>query len=167
MVGFQQGDYYFGAALSLFLKHNLDSRPSLISDTDKKSQLIKLCTDQSNDFYIYMKFRSDYNPKTDSSDLTSWTFPLYEKDKQRIEKIINDGIPIFIFLICGYQNEETGEIAVLCKQDYDQIKNQDSVTLNLRGDRPKKFLIHTGRAQNKTFKIDRNRIQKNFQAMIR
>lgn len=166
MVSFQQRDFYFGAALSLFFKHNLDSRPSLISDTDKTSQLIKLCTDRSDEFYIYMKFRSDYNPKDELSNLTSWTFPMYEKDKLTINKIIKDGVPIFIFLICGYQNEETGEIAVLCQQDYDKVKSQNSITLNLRGDRPKKFHIHTGRAKSETFPIDRNRIQQNFQTMI-
>jgi len=159
MPKFQQCHFYFGAAFSLFLKHNLDARPSLIGDVDKKTQFIRLCTDHSNDFCIYMKYTSDYKP-TKKEALTSWTIPLTSKDKSIIE---NQSAPVFLFFICGYEKEGTGEIVVVTPEDYEKIKNQNSVTINMIGKRPQEFLIHTGKAQSDTFKVKRNAIEHSFQ----
>ena len=163
MPKIQQRDFYFGAALSMFLKHNIDSRPSMIEETkDSSTQILKMCTDTSRDFYIYMKYTTDCR-LTKTEDLISWSFNFSSSDKSLIDSKIAENIPVYMFLICGIQSENSGEIAVLTPKEYQLIKHRNSITINLKGKRPQTFAVHIGKSRSDVIRVPRNSIMKHFQ----
>jgi len=150
MPKFKERDLYLGAALSLFLRYNTDAKPSMIERIDDKAQLIKMLTDTSDEFFVFMKYTTDCRYTADG--LISWQFALSPKDKNIIQNCIDSNHPVFIFFICGLnQDTKTGEIAIVTTDEYNDIKHKSSVTIKLKGKRPHYFDIHIGKAQDDVF----------------
>lgn len=160
MPKIQQRDFYFGAALSMFFKHNKDTRPSIIEAIENSSQIMKMTTNTSDDFYVFMKYTADKKLLRNDKK-KSWTFPLTEKDKTIIAKYHSDKVPLYLFFICGYNEEyKTGEIAVLTYDEYEKINHKQSVTITIAKSGDKHFNVHIGKAQEQTFPVATNRIEK-------
>ena len=160
MPKIQQRDFYFGAALSMFFKHNQDTKPSIIEAIENSSQIMKMTTNTSDDFYVFMKYTAD-KKLLKNDEKKSWSFPLTEKDKSIIAKYHSVGIPIYLFFICGYNEEyKTGEIAVLTYEEYEHIKHKSSLTITITKPGDKHFNVHIGKAQDQTFPVATNRIGK-------
>lgn len=96
----------------------------------------------------------------------SWTFQLSTKDKDIIEQYNSELTPLYLFFICGYDEEcKVGEIAILTHKEYENIKHKSSVTINIKKPRDKHFNIHIGKAEKDTFQIPTNRIEKRLQIL--
>ncbi len=156
----QQRDFYFGSALSMFFKHNQDTRPSIIEPIEDCSQIIKMSTNTTKDFYIFMKYTTKQK-SLENKNKRSWTFGLSSKDKKIINKYYSEDTPLYLFFICGYNEEcKNGEIAILTYNEYNEIKHKSSVTINIKKPRDKHFNVHKGKAEKDTFSIPTNRIEK-------
>lgn len=81
----QTQDFYFGACMFSFFKHNSDTTPSIIESTDE-IQVIKMTTNTSEDFYIIMKYTK--NCQNRKTIYKSWTFPITDKDREMIKNIM-------------------------------------------------------------------------------
>ena len=159
MPKYQQRDFYFGAALSLLFRYNNDSRPSLIESIDNTTQVMRMQTDTSKEFYVYMKYTTSCK-YTKKENLNSWSFQISEKDKTAIKEIKDSGFPLYLFFICGMDEEmKTGEIAIITGSEYDKISHKNSLTINTLGLKPRNFDIHYGKAHMDTFPVERNRIE--------
>ena len=92
----QTQDFYFGACMFSFFKHNSDTTPSIIESTDE-IQVIKMTTNTSEDFYIIMKYTK--NCQNRKTIYKSWTFPITDKDREMIKKYhdICENIYFFLF----------------------------------------------------------------------
>lgn len=130
-------DYYFGAALSIFLSKNEDSRPSLVECTDNSCQY-RMITDTSDDFYLYMKYTSKVELK---SDVQVWQFSLTQNDKDRIESCVSTGLKTYIVLVCGSNDYSDGEIAVLTYSEFSQVSHKTKIRIKLQGKRPQKYIV--------------------------
>ena len=107
-----------------------------------------------------MKYTAD-KKLLKNADKKSWTFPLTEKDKLIISQYHKVGLPVYVFFICGYNEEyKTGEIAVLTYEEYEKIRHKSSVTITKTKPRDKHFNVHIGKAQEQTISISTNRIEK-------
>lgn len=163
MPKLQQRDFYFGAALSQFFRYNNDAKPSLIESIDNNTQIIKMLTDTSKEFYVFMKYTASAK-LTKNEQLTSWAFQLSEKDKKTIQECLDNQENIYIFLICGLNSDcKGGEVAIIKPDEYREISHKNSITINQKGTRPKVFNLHKGKAQSETFPIARNRIEKKLE----
>lgn len=145
-------DFYFGAALSLFLSKNNDSRPSLVECSETSCQY-RMITDTSEDFYLYMKYTSH---GTVRGDERAWQFTLSNTDKDRINSCIKSGLKTYIILICGEESFCDGEIAVLTQKEYLTMAHKTAIRVKLQGKSPKKYIV-ADRQSNKVLLPDRNR----------
>ena len=161
MPKLKERDFYLGAALSSFLRYNFDTKPSMIERVDDKTQWIKMLTNSSQEFNIFMKYttKSVY----ENENQISWQFALNPKDKTVIQQCIDSGLNTYIFFVCGLKKPLSGEIAIMSIQEYNTIKHKSNLTIKLKGARPHVFTIHIGKANADTFSIDRNRIEKKFE----
>lgn len=158
MPKIQQRDFYFGAALSMFFKHNQDTKPSIIEAIEDCAQIIKMTTNTSNDFYIFMKYTTKQR-LLENKEKKSWLFQISQKDKEKIEKYNTNDTPIYLFFICGYNEDyKTGEIVVLTYNEYCKISHKSSVTVNKKNN-SKHFNIHIGKAEKDSFPVPTNRIE--------
>lgn len=159
MPKIQQRDFYFGAALSMFFKHNQDTKPSIIETIEDSSQIIRMTTNSGDDFYIFMKYTAKQK-HLENNKKKSWTFQLSKKDKDIITKYHSDNVPLYLFLICGYNEEyKTGEIVIITYEEFSKIKHKSSVTVNKYLNK-QHFDIHEGKADANTFPVYTNRIEK-------
>ena len=94
----QMQDFYFGACMFSFFKHNSDTTPSIIESTDE-TQVIKMTTNTSKDFYIIMKYTK--NCQNRKTIYKSWTFPITDKDREMISKYHHICENIYFFFVCG------------------------------------------------------------------
>lgn len=160
--GFQQRDFYLGACLFSFLKHNNDTTPSLIEKTDKYTQVIKMTTNTSNDFYIFMKYSQ--NPKETSITYKSWSFSLSSKDKSVIEKYHNLQNSVYLFFICAdsdtIDSDNLGEIAIYRYEDYLLFKDKSSITINIKKSSYRFFNLHISKSNEKIIRSRRTNIEK-------
>lgn len=154
MPKIQQRDFYFGAGLSMFFKHNKDSRPTLLESVDKKSKLFSMTTDTSEEFYVYMKYTEKEQPSKGENS-HKWHFPLTSTEKNILDECINSKLKVYIILICGSAPLKTGEIAILSQKEYEKIKNKTSITVKLPKN-GKKFTIPDSGGP---IRIDTNRIE--------
>ncbi|MCI8409268.1 MAG: hypothetical protein HFJ09_08385 [Lachnospiraceae bacterium] len=154
----QQRDFYLGACLFSFLNHNLDTTPSLIEKTDETTQIVKMTTNTSNDFYIFMKYTKDC--KSTNIIHKSWAFPLTEKDKNIIEKYHNLQCPVYLFFICCETELKNGEIAIYRYEDYLKIKNKSSITINIKKSSDHYFNLHVSKSRDKIIRSKRTNIAK-------
>lgn len=145
-------DYYFGAALSIFLSKNEDSRPSLVECSENSCQY-RMITDTSEDFYLYMKYASKGTIKAGEQ---IWQFNLSSTDKDRIENCASSGLKTYVVLICGSNEYSDGEIAVLTHKEYLQLSHKTGIRIKLQGKSPKKYII-VDKQSDKSFAVDRNR----------
>lgn len=152
MSKIQKRDYFFGAALSLFLSKNNDACPSLVECSESSCQY-RMITDTSEDFYLYMKYTSHGELKGDER---IWQFSLTDTDKDRIDCCIKSGFKTYIIMICGNDDLSDGEIAVLTQNEYATIAHKTGIRIKLQGKSPKKYLI-ADRKLTKTLAVDRNR----------
>lgn len=157
MPRFQQRDFYFGAALSMFLRYNSDSRPTLFENIDKTTRLIKMTTSTSDDFYVFMKYT--IRQKNCVHKYTSWNFQFSEKDKEVIQTFNSPNTPLYIFFICGIDGN-TGEVAILKYDEYLLIEHKTSVTINKENKCDKHFNIHYAKSKKDTLPLATNRITK-------
>lgn len=153
MSKIQQRDYYYGAALSLFLSKNIDSKPSLIESNDKAC-IYKMTTDTSEDFFVYMKYTGKEILIT--NDERIWQFSLTETDKNKINECIATATKTYIILICGCEQLNEGEVAVLTQKEYCVISHKTGIRVKLVGKSPKRFII-VDRDSDKSLFIERNR----------
>ena len=165
----QKRDYFFGAALSMFFNHNTDSKPSLIESCGEEACVYRMTTDNSDDFYIYMKYASNELDEPENENERVWQINFSEKDKNVIRECINSGYATFLLLILGSKklydnkakdNASFGEIAVLTKKDYERISHKTGIRIKLVGTRPKVFKIADGKKD--FYPIERDRIEKKF-----
>lgn len=145
----QKRDYFFGAALSLFLSKNDDSCPSLVECSETSCQYCMI-TDTSEDFYLYMKYTSN------EVDKRTWQFSMTDTDKERINGCIQSGLKTYIIFICGSDDLSNGEIVVLTQNEYAKLTHKSSIRIKLQGKSPKKYTI-VDRASSEIRSVDRNR----------
>lgn len=151
MADFQLRDFYFGACMFSFFKHNQDTTPSIIENMDD-IEVIKMTTNTSDDFYIIMKYTKSGTTNVDGS--ISWTFPLSDKNRQMIEKYHSICDNVYIFFICGetsyskapnniyeaynldkdksnlYIEEiKSGQVAIYRYCDYIKVKDKKTLTI--------------------------------------
>ncbi len=148
----QKRDFYFGAALSLFLSKNNDSRPSLVECSETSCQY-RMITDTSEDFYLYMKYCSHGSTKQNEK---AWQFTLTDTDKERINNCIRSGLKTYIILICGSDNLSEGEIVVLTQSEFMTIAHKTGIRIKLSGKSPKKYVVADRQSSN-VLTVDRNR----------
>ena len=148
----QKRDYFFGAALSLFLCKNDDSCPSLVECSETSCQY-RMTTGTSDDFYVYMKYASRGEIKQGER---VWQFSLTTTDKERINSCIKSGLKTFIILICGEESLLDGEIAVLTQSEYLSMSHKTGIRIKLQGKSPKKYIV-ADRQSSKALIVDRNR----------
>lgn len=151
MSKIQKRDYYFGAALSIFLSKNIDACPSLVECSDTSCQY-RMTSGSSEDFHLYMKYASHC---TINADERVWQFSLTDTDKARINECIRSGLKTYIALICGDSTLSDGEIAILTQTKYKEISHKTGIRLKLQGKSPKKYIIADRKSSN-IIKIDRN-----------
>ena len=145
-------DFYFGAALSLFLSKNNDSRPSLVECSETSCQY-RMITDTIEDFYLYMKYTSH---GTKQKDERVWQFSLSDTDKDRINDCIQSGFKTYIIFICGEESFLDGEIVVLTQAEYLTVAHKTGIRIKLQGKSPKKYVIADRQSSN-ILTVDRNR----------
>ena len=156
-----QQDYYFGAALALFLTHNQDSQPSLIDSWQiKKTSCYELMSNTSPSFRIYMKHSETYaNSSVD--DTLSWKFSFSPNEKQNIQDSINAGKQIFVFLICSQGKFRNTEVVVLTQEDYLSIRHKSGIKVNWEmADKERKQSFTIPNRDGTPLSIERNRIEK-------
>ncbi len=152
MSKMQKRDYYFGAALSLFLSKNTDSCPSLVECSETSCQY-RMITDTSEDFFLYMKYCSHSKA---GQDERAWQFSLSDTDKDRINDCIRSGLKTYIILICGEESLCDGEIAVLTQKEYLTMAHKKAIRVKLQGKSPKKYIV-ADRQSSRVLLPDRNR----------
>lgn len=163
----QKRDFYFGACLFSFLKNNTDTTPSIIEKLEQTTQIVKMTTNTSDDFYIFMKYTKD--SKSTNIKAKSWTFHLSDKDKELIENYHNLQCPVYLFFICGYLNNNntpTGEVAIYRYKDYSKIKEKTSITINLKNSKDRFFNLHISKSNNDTIGSKRTNIDKKITEII-
>lgn len=151
MADFQLRDFYFGACMFSFFKHNSDTTPSIIENMDD-IEVIKMTTNTSEDFYIIMKYTKSGTINVDGSK--SWSFSLSDKNRQVIEKYHYICDNIYLFFICGdvsypkapkkmykeyninvdksklYIEEiKSGQVAIYRYCDYIKVKDKKTLTI--------------------------------------
>lgn len=158
----QQRDFYLGACLFSFFKHNSDTTPSIIEKTDKYTQIVKMTTNTSNDFYVFMKYSQ--NPKDTNIVYKSWTFSLTENDKKSLEKYHSLQCPVYLFFICAdsdtIESDNLGEIAIYKYEDYLFIKDKSSITINIKKSSDRFFNLHISKSNEKVIRSRRTNIEK-------
>ena len=176
----QTQDFYFGACMFSFFKHNSDTTPSIIESTDE-IQVIKMTTNTSEDFYIIMKYTK--NCQNRKTIYKSWTFPITDKDREMIKKYHDICENIYFFFVCGessisgkpkklengdfYVEEiKTGEIAIYHYCDYLKVKNKTNITINIYKSREHYFSLHTEKSRDNIIKSKRNNIEKKISDIV-
>lgn len=157
-------DMFFGAALSHLLNKNVDSSTSLLENADeaRQARMYKMITNTSEDFRIYMKYRSQ-GAKLRCVDSTSWQFTFNDADKMRIEECIASGEKTYIVLICGSENLVGGEIVVLTQNEYLAVAHKQSITIKIR---KRCRQIEVAEKSGVGLKIDRNRSNKKLTEIL-
>lgn len=167
----QQRDFYIGAVLSCFFVNNLDSKPSLIENIDNSSQLWRMTTNNSRDFFAYIKYTTDKLPDPKKSTNIRWQFSLTDKDKQCIEKKATlENLPVVLFFLCGMKDLIDSEICVVRYEEYLQVQDKSTITIKKVYEKPnshpRNFFLHIGKKQSEVLPIKRNRIEQNIETLL-
>lgn len=175
----QMRDFYFGACMFSFFKHNQDTTPSLIENMED-IQVIKMTTNTSDDFYIIMKYTK--NSKSRKTIYKSWTFPITNKDRDMIEKYYSICENIYLFFVCGevsytkapkninndrlyIEEVKSGRIAIYRYCDYLKVKDKDCITINIYNPREHSFSLFIDSKDN-VIKSKCNNIEKKISDII-
>lgn len=122
-------DFYYGAVLSMLMSNGV--RPVLI-ESDTNRRVYDLTTD-NEDCRLFMKYRAD---KLDikTQDYNSWSFNFTDRDKDEIRRYINEVYNLIIALICGVADLADSEVAVLDKEQIQELiaLDKDSITISRR-----------------------------------
>lgn len=169
MPKLQLQDFYFGVAISALFKYNQDASPSLIDQVDDVGQFWNIATNTSEDFQVYIKYTAKQR-HIENPNQTSWSFPLTDKEKARIDVALQKPEPLFIILVCGLKGFNNSEIAVLTSDDYKKIANRTNIYISVRKDteksRPRNFDVQLDRKRSDCFPIERNRIEKKLTSLL-
>lgn len=169
MPKLQLQDFYFGLAISSLFKYNKDASPSLIDQVNDVGQLWRISTNTSDDFQVYIKYTTKER-NTKNPLLTSWGFPLTEKEKERINIALQSPEPLFILLVCGLKGFNDSEIAVLTTRDYKKITHRKSISISVKKDsdtsKPRNFNIQLSKKASDFFPVERNRIEKKLTSLL-
>ena len=122
-------DYRFGAALSVLLSKNGDSRPSLL-EHDSNSRQYRMSTNTSEDFGVYMKY-CGHESKTAKPGEQVWSFSITDSDKDRVAKCAASKLNTYILLICGTANCSDGEIIVLTQNEFSTVSHKSAIRVKL------------------------------------
>ncbi|MFY9176427.1 MAG: hypothetical protein WBI74_00070 [Caldicoprobacterales bacterium] len=151
-------DFYYGAVLSMLLSNGV--KPVLI-ESDTNRQVYDITTN-NEDCRLFMKYRADkQNIKT--QDYNSWFFSFTDRDKEEIKRYIEEGYNLVIALICGVADLAESEVAVL---DKDQIQelirlDKDSITIS-RKKNEKAYRIPLDGGRENAMQVKVNRFEELF-----
>lgn len=169
-------DFFCGAGLGILFRKNEYISPSYIetiNDVDGKNVVgifYKFKTQNGNEAIVYIKFSTVQQTVKNLSKC--WKFSLSLSEKKKISKQIAKDMPFFIMLVCVddiNKDNISGEIALLTKDDYDKISNRSYIIIGLwtdndesKLDRPKVYVIKTGKGLSRDYYFDvkRNQVEK-------
>lgn len=120
-----------------------------------------MISDTSDNFNLYMKHSENCTIQTDGS--LQWSFGITEKEKTRIQELIDSGNKTYILLLCSQEKFEKTSIAVLTQKEYLSLVHKTGITVKwemAEVERKQSFTIPN--RGGKTLNVPRGRIIKKF-----
>lgn len=157
-------DFYYGAVLSVLFnnKSNGSITPAIVEGDDDR-QVYDFTTDNIQ-FRLFVKYRADKQQKDNDTEYQSWLFTFTENDRNEIQSYINDkDCNLIIALMCGSKNLTESEIALLDKEQIEEIiaLNKTSITISRKkGERD--FRISKGGGRDNSIKVKADRFKQLF-----
>lgn len=152
MAKLKEADFYYGAVLSTLLNNNIT--PAIIESGEDR-QIYDFTTD-SKDFRLIVKYRKSQIP-TKKADYYSWQFNLSD-DMVDLKKNINSPIKLSLGLVCGKEQLNESEYAVLHKDEIKKIfdEGKESITISRKkGERAFRISMGGGRVNSMQIKSNR------------
>ncbi|MBR2491413.1 MAG: hypothetical protein IKB65_08030 [Ruminiclostridium sp.] len=157
-----QQDYYFGAALAVFFAKNEDAKPALVEGTAfKDTRCYEMISDTSENFNLYMKHSEKCVKETDGT--LKWKFTITEKEKARIQELMDSGKKTFLLLLCSQGGFKKTTTAILTQNEYLSLAHKTGITIRwemAEVDRKQSFTIPN--RGGKPLNIKTDRIKKKF-----
>lgn len=147
-------DFYYGAVLSVLFNNNI--KPALI-ECDLDRQVYDFTTN-TGEFRLFIKYRAK-RQNTKKDDYKSWLFVLTENDRNEILGFINSGYNLIVTLVCGEEDLNDSEIAILDKDEIRTIINEldkESITISRRKNE-RAYRISIGGGRENAMQIRANR----------
>ena len=152
MTGVREADFYYGAVLSALF--NKGYAPSLI-ENESDRQVYDVTTNDGN-YRIFMKYRS--RAREGENNYKSWQF-LFDDDWRSIERDIQEGLNLHIILLCGCQELNKSEIAVLTGDEMLKIFDMKKYSITIgRKKHEHNFRISVGGGRDNAMRISTNRL---------
>lgn len=152
MAKLKEADFHYGAVLSTLLNNNIT--PAIIESGEDR-QIYNFTTD-SKDFRLIVKYRKSQIP-TKKNDYYSWQFNLSD-DLIDLKKNINSPIKLSLGLVCGKEQLNESEYAVLHKDEIKLIldEGKESITISRKkGERAFRISMGGGRVNSMQIKSNR------------
>lgn len=154
MAKLKEADFYYGAMLSTLFNNGIC--PMLIEGGNDR-QVYEFTTNKE-DFRLFVKYRS-LPIATKREDYLSWQFVFSDDDLRELIQYLGDKKHLSLGLICGKEQLNSREFAVLHKEEIQQIINagKNSLTISRKsGERA--FRISMGGGRNNALQIKSNRL---------
>lgn len=151
-------DFYYGSVLSMLFNNNI--RPLLVEGDDDR-QVYDLTTD-TGACRLFIKYRAN-KQDTKTQDYNSWVFVINDSDRQEMLSYINSDYNLVLALVCGVSGLANSEIAVLDKNQIEELINlgKSSITIS-RKKNEKSYRISVGGGRNNSMQIRNNRFEELF-----
>lgn len=151
-------DFYYGAVLSMLFNNHIN--PALV-ESDENRQVYDLTTD-IGECMIYIKYRAD-KQNTKKQDYNSWQFILTDNDIVELKNYIQNNYSIYLILTCGVSSLSESEVAVLDKDQIEQVLNLDKSSISIsRKKSERDFRLSVGGGRNSAMHIKSNRFEEIF-----
>lgn len=153
MAKLKEADFYYGAVLSALFNNGIC--PMLIEGGADR-QVYDFTADHA-EFRLFVKYRSiPIGTKTDGYE--SWQFNFSANDLQELTQYISEKQHLSLGLVCGMEQFNESEFAVLHKEDIQKILDagKSSLTISRRaGERAFRVAMGGGRDQAMQIKANR------------
>lgn len=151
-------DFYYGAVLSMLFNKHIN--PALIDSNDDR-QVYDFTTD-NGDCRLYIKYRADkQNNKT--RNYNSWQFTFADSELNEIKAYMQDNYNLSLALVCGVSGLSDSEIAVLDKQQINEILNLNKTSISIsRKKNEKAYRISVGGGRENAMQVKANRFEDIF-----
>jgi hypothetical protein len=157
MPKFKEADFYYGSVLSMLFSNNIT--PVLI-ENDNDRQVYDYTTNKG-EFRAFLKYRTS-KKKVKKDNYNSWDFN-FANDCDEIKRYIGEGKNVVLFLVCGSENFNESELAILSKEDIQTIfvNNKKTITIS-RQKHERAFRIAMGGGRSNSLPIKNNRFDEIF-----
>lgn len=153
-----QADFYYGAVLSTLLNHKIT--PAYV-ESNQDSQIYDFSLNHV-DFRLYAKYTKD-RKNTTTKDYNSWQFGFSKSEIEEIKDYLEKDYNLVIVLVCGMKNLNESEIAVLDKEQIQELigLNKESISIS-RKKNERYYRISIGGGRDNSIQIKANKFEELF-----